>query len=82
MEGKGHQQLDLRGVISPFVHLKVIQSLHGLHPGDTLSLVHIHPESLNDLMAILRHYPLQLGELLENDGGYTLQITKNAAETL
>jgi TusA-related sulfurtransferase len=82
MTGDGGYQLDLRGLVSPFVHLKVIQRFHELEPGDTLRLVHIDPESVHDLMAILRHYPLVLGEAQEHEGSYRLHITKNPSTPL
>jgi TusA-related sulfurtransferase len=82
MVRKGRYQLNLRGLVSPFLYLRVIQRFHELEPGDILSLEHIDPESVDDLMAILKHYPLELGALQEKDGSYTLQVTKNTPTSL
>jgi TusA-related sulfurtransferase len=79
MTGDGTDRLDLKGMVSPFLHLKVIQRFHELKPGDTLWLEHIPPESVNDLRAILKHYPLELGEVEEKDGVTRLQLTKNTS---
>jgi len=82
MTRDGGFQLDLKGMVSPFIHLKVIQRFHELGPGDTLWLEHIHSESISDLMAILKHYPLELGEVEEKEGSYRLQLTKSMSTPL
>ena len=76
MAGEERYALNLRGLLSPLVHLKVIQRVLELEVGDRLTLEHIDPESISDLMAILKHYPLELGELQERDGSFVLHITK------
>jgi TusA-related sulfurtransferase len=77
MAAQRHHRLSLKGLVSPFVHLMVLQRFQELKPGDTLALEHLDSESLPDLMAILKHYPLELGELQETSGTYRLQITKS-----
>jgi len=81
MAGEERYALNVKGLLSPLVHLKVIQRVHELEPGDRLTLEHIDPESVNDLMAILKHYPLDLGELQEQDGSFVLQLTKTSENT-
>lgn len=82
MTGKGHYQLNLKGISSPFIHLKVIQRFNELNPGDTLCLEHIDADTISDLMAILKNYPLQFDEPFEDKGLYTLLITKQDSKTL
>ncbi len=82
MTGCGGHRLDLKGLVSPFVHLKVIQQVQELNPGDSLHLEHIDPETIHDLMAILKHYPLELGPVTEREGSCGLQITKNTSTPL
>jgi len=77
MAADRHHRLSLKGLVSPFVHLMVLQRFQELKPGDTLALEHLDSESLPDLMAILKHYPLEIGELQETSGTYRLQITKS-----
>ena len=77
MAAQGQQRVSLKGLVSPFVHLMVLQRFQDLKPGETLALEHLDPESIPDLMAILKHYPLELGELQETRGTYSLQITKS-----
>ena len=74
-EGK-HYLLDVKGLFSPFVHLKAIQVFNAMEPGDTLCIEHIDPESITDLVTILKKYPLDLTEPENHDDSYLLQLIK------
>ncbi|MDZ7761482.1 MAG: sulfurtransferase TusA family protein [Desulfovermiculus sp.] len=74
-EGK-HFRLDVKGLFSPLAHLKAIQVVNKMDPGDTLCIEHIDPESIADLMTILKKYPLEFTGPEKQDGWYLLQLTK------
>ncbi|MFO7802959.1 MAG: sulfurtransferase TusA family protein, partial [Desulfovermiculus sp.] len=75
VEGK-HYQLDVRGLFSPLAHLKAIQLFNAMKPGDTLCIEHIDSENINDLITILKKYPLEFTDPQNQGGWYILQLTK------
>ena len=74
-EGK-HFVLDVKGLFSPLAHLKAIQMYNKMEPDDTLCIENIDPESIDDLITILKKYPLQFSGPKLQDGRYVLQLTK------
>lgn len=74
-EGK-HFVLDVKGLFSPLANLRTIQVYNKMEPGDTLCVEHIDPESIDDLITILKKYPLQFSGYENQDGLYVLHLTK------
>ncbi|MBS3779331.1 MAG: hypothetical protein KGY41_02945 [Desulfovermiculus sp.] len=74
-EGK-HFVLDVKGLFSPLAHLKTIQVYNKMELGDTLCIEHIDPESIGELIIILKKYPLQFSGPDHQDGRYVIQLTK------
>jgi TusA-related sulfurtransferase len=74
-DGK-HFVLDVKGLFSPLANLKTIQVYNKMEPGDTLCVEHIDPESIDDLITILKKYPLHFSGPMHQDGRYVLQLTK------